>query len=134
MVFNNKTFFDYLKEIYPSQLTVEKGNKSNHLTDYLDFTSIIDSGGKLSTRLYDKRDDFDSHIVNVSFLSSNISSSPSYGVYNSQLIRYARCCSHYDDFRYGDKCLVDRLFSQGYIALPLEKSFNKFYDRYQNLM
>ena len=58
IVFNNKKFLDYLKEIYPSQLTVEKANKSDHLEDYLDLTFIIDSGGKLSTRLYDKYDDF----------------------------------------------------------------------------
>ena len=31
IVFNNKKFLDYLKEIYPSQLTVEKANKSDHL-------------------------------------------------------------------------------------------------------
>ena len=89
---------------------------------------------KLSTRLYDKRDDFDFHIVNFPFLSSNIPSGPSYGVYISQLIRYARCCSHYDDFRYRHKCLVDRLLSQGYKALRLEKSFKKFYGRYQDLI
>ena len=58
IVFNNKKFLDYLKEIYPSQLTV-KANKSDHLADYLDLTFIIDIGGKLSTRLYDKHDDFD---------------------------------------------------------------------------
>ena len=107
IVFNNKTFLDHLKEIYPSELTVEKANKSDHLADYLDLTFIIDSGGKLSTRLYDKRDDFDFHTVNFPFLSSNIPSGPSYDVYISQLIRYARCCSHYDDFRYCHKCLVD---------------------------
>ena len=39
IVFNNKKFLDYLKEIYPSQLTVEKANKSDHLADYLDLTS-----------------------------------------------------------------------------------------------
>ena len=49
---------DYLKEIYPFQLTVEKANKSDHLADYFDLTFIIDNGGKLSVRLYDKRDDF----------------------------------------------------------------------------
>ena len=75
-------------------------------------TFIIDSGGKLSTRLYDKCDDFDFHIVNFPYLSSNIPSDPSYGVYISQLIRYAQCCSHYDDFRYRHKCLVDRLLSK----------------------
>ena len=52
----------------------------------------------------------------------------------NMLIRYARCCSHYDDFRYRHKCLVDRLLSQGYKALRLEKSFKKFYGRYQDLI
>ena len=72
-------------------------------------------GGKLSTTLYDKRDDFDFHIVNFPFLSSNIPSSPS-------------------DFRYCHKCLDDRLLSQDYIALRLEKSFKKFYGRYQDII
>ena len=98
IVFNNKKFLDYLKGIHPSQLTVEKANKSDHLADYLDLTFIIDSGGKLSTRLYDKHDDFGFHIVNFPFLSSNIPSGSSYGLYILHLIRYARCFSHYDDF------------------------------------
>ena len=54
--------------MYPSQLTVEKANKSDHLADNLDLAFIIDSGGKHSTRLYDKHDEFDFHIVNFSFL------------------------------------------------------------------
>ena len=124
---------DYLKEIYPSQLTAEKANKSGHLADYLDLTFIIDSGGKLSTSQDDKYDDFDYHIVNFPFLSSNIPSGPSHGVYISWLIRYTRCSSHYDDFRYRHKCLVDRLLSQGHIALRLEKSSKKCYGRYQDL-
>ena len=61
IVFNNKKFLDYLKEIYPSQLTVEKANKSDHLADYLDLTFIIDSGGKLST------------MTNVMILTSTLS-------------------------------------------------------------
>ena len=132
IIFSNKKFLDYLKEIYPSQLTVEKANKSDHLADYPDLTFIIDSESKLSTRLYDKRDDFDLHIINFPFLSSNIPFSSSYGVYISQFIRHAQCCSHHDDFRYRRKCLVDRLLSQSYIALRLEKLFEKFYGRYQD--
>ena len=90
IVFNNKKFLDYLKEICPSQLTVEKANKSDHLANCLYLTFIIDSEGKLSTRLYDQRNDFDFHIVNFTFLSSNIPSGPLYGVYIWQLMRYAR--------------------------------------------
>ena len=52
IVFNNKKFMDYLRDI--SIPAVEKANKSDHLTDHLDLTFIIDSRGKLSTRLYDK--------------------------------------------------------------------------------
>ena len=69
IVLNNKKFLDYLKEIYPSLMTVVKTNKSDHLADYLDLTFIIDSGGKLLARLYDKRDEFSFHIVNFPFLS-----------------------------------------------------------------
>ena len=95
-------------------------------------------GGKLSTRLYDKRDDFDFHIVN--FHSFPATYHPAlHMVYTfCQLIRYATCCSHYcshyDDFRYCHKCLDDRLLSQGYIAQRLEKSFKKFYGRYQDII
>ena len=71
---------------------------SDDLANYLDLTFIIESNNRLYTKLYDKRDDFDFHNVNFPFLSNNIPSSPSYGVYVSQLIRYARCCSYYDDF------------------------------------
>ena len=42
---------------------------------------MIDSAGKLSTKLYDKGDDFDIQMVNFPFLSSNIPSGFSYGVY-----------------------------------------------------
>ena len=59
LVFNDKKFLNHLKEIYPSELTVEKEDKSDYLADdYLDLTFIVDSGGKLSTRLHDKHDDF----------------------------------------------------------------------------
>ena len=122
IVFNNKKFGDY-----------EKANTSDDLANYLDLTFIIESNNRLYTKLYDKRDDFDFHIVNFPFLSSNIPSSPSYGVYISQLIRYARCCSHYDDFGYRHKLLVDRLLSQGYEVKHLRNSFKKFYGRYPDL-
>ena len=39
IVFNNKKFLDYLKEIYPFQLTVEKANKSDHLADLISHSS-----------------------------------------------------------------------------------------------
>ena len=78
--------------------------------------------------------DFDFHIINFPFFLSNIPSSPSYGVYISQLIKYARCCSYYDEFGYRHKLLVDRLLSQGYEVKRLRNSFKKIYGRYPDLI
>ena len=48
--------------------------------------------------MYDKRDDFNVEIVNFPFLDRDGYRSPTYGVYISQLIRFARVCSNVDDF------------------------------------
>ena len=49
-------------------------------------------------QIYDKRNNFNFEIVNFPFLDGDVPRSPSYGVYISQLIRFARVCSHVDDF------------------------------------
>ena len=55
-------------------------------------------------------------------------------VYISQLIRYARCCSHYDDFQYHHNFLFDRLLSQNYEMKRLRTSCKIFYGRYPDLI
>ena len=56
------------------------------------------TNGIVSTKIYDKRDDFNAEIVNFSFLDGDVPRSPSYGVYISQRIRFARVCSNVNDF------------------------------------
>ena len=72
--------------------------ESNTFASYLDLLLSIGRDGQLRTSLYDKRHDFNFHITNFPFLSSNIPSSPAYDVFISQLIRYARACSSYECF------------------------------------
>ena len=55
---------------------------------------------------FNNRDDFDFDIVNFPFLDGDVPRRPSYGVYISQLIRFARVCSHVDDFHTYNKCLT----------------------------
>jgi hypothetical protein len=59
---------------------------------YLDLHLEIYSEGRLRTKLYDKRDDFNFPIVKFPFICTNIPAAPAYGVYISQLIRYSRTC------------------------------------------
>lgn len=99
----------------------------------MDLLLSIDSENHLNTKLYDKRDDFDFHIVNFPFLDSNIPSSPAYGVYISQLIRYARACSKYADFIDRSKILTSKLLSQNFQKDKLIVALKKFCGRYLDL-
>ena len=94
----------------------------------------IGRDGQLHTSIYDKRDDFNFHITNFPFLSSNIPTSPAYGVFISQLIRYARACSSYGCFILRATRLSNKLLEQGYVKERLKSSLRKFYGRYGDLL
>ena len=82
----------------PKELKISETTESTSVASYLNLLFIRDNRNNITTKLYDKHDTFGFHIVNFPFMSSNIPSAPAYGVYASQLIRYARCCSNYSDF------------------------------------
>ena len=82
----------------------------------------------------DLRDDFNSHITNFPFLSSNIPTSPTYGVFISQLIRYARACSSYGCFILRATRLSNKLLVKGYVKERLKSSLRKFDGRYGDLI
>ena len=89
-----------VNQIYPSELQLNIANF--HLipieAPFLDLRLTI-SDGFVSSQIYDKRDDFDFDIVNVTFLDGDIPRATPYGVYIlSQLIRFARVSSHVVDF------------------------------------
>ena len=92
------------------------------------------TNGIVSSKIYDKRDDFNFEIVNLPFLYVDVPRSPSYGVYISQLMRFARVCSHVDDFNYRNLFLTAKLLKQGYRYHKIRKSFSKFYHRPSELI
>ena len=84
--------------MYPPELEIKDTTESNTSASPLDLLLSIGRDGQLRTSLYDKRNDFNFHITDFPFLSSNIPSSPAYCVFIPQLIRYARACSSYECF------------------------------------
>ena len=120
--------------MYPAELEIKDTTESNTSASYLDLLLSIESDGQLCTSLYDKRYDFNFHITNFPFLSSNIPSSPAYGVYISQLIRYAWSCSSYECFILSALRLSSKLLGQGYVMKRLKSSLRKFYGRYGDLI
>ena len=58
----------------------------------------------------------------------------SYGVHISQLIMFARVCSHVTDFDAQKNSLTAKLLQQGYRYHKLRKTFSKFYRRHNELV
>ena len=97
----------------------------NGLVNYGLNLSIIN--GIVSSKNYDKSDDFNFEIVNFPFLNGDVPRSPSYGVYISQLIRFARVCSNVDDFNNRNLFSTAKLLKQGSRYHKIRKAFSKFY-------
>ena len=110
----NDVYFDNMvSQIYPSEF---------QLNDHV------------FAKIYDKRDDFDFEIVNFPFLDGDVPRSTSYGVYISQLIRFARASSYVEDFNTCNKLLTQKPLKQGFRYHKLCKTFSKFYRRYFDLI
>ena len=92
---DNPYFEQMVGQIYLTELQLNKTNSSDTEALFLDLNLAI-TKGIISSKIYDKRGDFE--IVNFPFLGGDVPRSPSYGVYISQLIRFARVCSNVDDF------------------------------------
>ena len=129
---NNPDFENYLGQMYPPELEIKDTTESNTSASYLDLLLSIGRDGQLRTSLYDKRDDFNFHMTNFPFLSSNIPSSPAYGVFISQLTRYARACSSYECFILMAMRLSNKLLGQGYVKERLKSSLITDFDLITN--
>ena len=125
---DNPYFEQMVGQIYPTELQFNKANSSDTEAPFLDLNLSI-TNGIVSSKFYDQRDDFNFEIVNFPFLDGEVSRSPSYGVYISQLIRFARVCSNVDDFNNRNLSLTAKLLKQGYRYL-----FSKFYHRHSELI
>ena len=95
---NNSRFGDFVDRIYLIELEIKDTTDTDRYVSYLDLHLEIDSEGRLRTKLYDKRDDFNFPIVNFPFICSNIPAEPAYGLYICQLIRYSTARGLYQDF------------------------------------
>ena len=130
---DNPYFEQMVGQIYPTELQLNKANSSDTEAPFMDLNLSI-TNGIVSSKIYDKRDDFNFEIVNFPFLDGDVPHSPSYGVYISQLIRFARVCSNVDDFNNRNLFLTAKLLKQGYRYHKIRKAFSKFYYRHSELI
>jgi hypothetical protein len=117
----------------PNELEIKDTTECSTSASYLDVILKLDTSGKITTQLYDKRDDFNFSIVNFPYLCSNIPASPAYGVY---IAAYSICKSllEIDQFLVRGSLLTNKLMSQGFQLSRLQAAFRKFYGRYNDLI
>lgn len=120
---NCASLFDFLiNNIYirfgnSSELKLKDTTLTSNEVCYLD-TRIKngDSNAHFHLSVYDKRDYSSFWIVNFAYIKSNMPANPAYGVYISQLVRYARICTSKLEFIHTCRLrqLSTHLFHQGF--------------------
>ena len=77
-------------QIYPTELQLNKANFSDTEAPFLDLNLSI-TNGIVSSKIYDKRGDFNFEIGNFPFLNGDVPCSPSYGEYICSLFVLLEC-------------------------------------------
>ena len=114
---DNIYFEQMVNRIYQDKFKLNKANSSDTEAPFLDLNISI-SNGTVSTKLYDKRDDFDSDIVNFPFLDGDV----------------PLASSHVSNFNCRNKALTAKLLKQGYRYHKLRKVISMFYRRHSELV
>ena len=91
-----------VNQIYQPEQKLNKSNTSDTEAPFLELHQSI-SDDFVSFKIYDKRDVF------FPFLDGDVPRHPSYGVYISLLLRFARVYRHVDDVNARNKCLTAEL-------------------------
>ena len=115
---DNPYFEGMVSQIYPVELQL---NKVKFPIRRPRFRYTFINFRQMST--YDKRGDFYFDIVKFPFLDGDVSRTTSFGVYISQLIRFARVSSHLIFFNTRIKSLTAKLLQQWYRYHKLRSVF-----------
>ena len=103
---------------YPHGLQLNKANSAD--TEAVLDLHLLISNGFVSSKIYDKRDDFDFDIFNFPFEWRGSSFLPMVFTY------FARISSHLANFNARNKAMTAKLLQQGYRYHKLRKSFVSF--------
>ena len=101
----DNSFFRFGNKVFWQKIGIPMGvdpanveNQDDNHATFLDIEVNVE-GDQFKTKAYDKRENYKFEIVNYPDLSGNIPHGAAYGVYTSQVIRYARVCKDANDFK-----------------------------------
>ena len=112
------------EKIYPKELVLNLENTTDTKATFLDIEAEV-VNRVFRTKTYDKRDAFGFDIVNYPDLSGNIPHRQAYGVFISQIIRYARICSNKEDLSEKINLLIKKLINRGFDTNQLKNTYKR---------
>ena len=93
---DNPYFERMVGQIYTTERQLNKANSADTEARLLGLDLSI-TNGIVSSKIYDKRDDFDFEIVNFPLLDGDVPRSPCYDAYTATSLFWT-VCSYVDDF------------------------------------
>ena len=94
----------------------------------------MDTNCTINIYVYYQLDVFGFPIINFPWLNGNVLRQPSYGIYISQLVRFATCCTTILDFNSQNLQIISKLLTPGYRYHKLRKTFRKFFRSYSGFL
>lgn len=131
-IINYLYFHKLIKDIYPNSLEMERAGSNNKIINYLDLNVNISTEG-LEISVYNKTDDFNFHVVSLTFPHSNIPTEVGYNVFSSQVLRYGNVCTRLDIFTSHLHKIFKILVDRGYIRDRLIKGIKRCLRKYNNV-
>ena len=110
--------------IYPQELKLNQENQNDDKATFIDLEEQI-KDACIEVKTYDRRDAFKFEIINYLDLSGNIPTKPAYGVFTSQVNRYARICSKKGDMLERVKSLTKIYYRNTGLKSSLKKCLKK---------
>ena len=122
---DNIYFYQMVDRIYLTELQLNRASSSDTEAPFLDLNLCI-SNGTVSTKIYDKRDNFDFDIVNFPFLDGEVPRRSSYGVYISQLFRPPELLQIFMTLTTVIKPLLPNFLGRAIVILNFARRFRNF--------
>ena len=135
VVNDNGEFERSWKEIYPSELVLEKENQSDQSATFLDLDIHINNG-EFDYKLYDKRNGFkvrykNFKIVRFPFRSSNMPNKMFYSTISAEILRICRATKQFQNFKVAVTQFLERMKVQGGIKEGIKGSISKLLKRHK---
>ena len=131
--FNYKYFHSIKDKIYPLDLAADRNGNDDKAVSYLDVKLVVQEDG-CHTSVYHKVEDFDFHVILLTFPSSLIPLKMGDRIYAGQILRYLRICSNFKDFVDRAIAITQLLKSRGYSSSDLQFCMEKVISKHSFIL